>query len=391
MSRRLLRIGLLVAALGTALALPAGQAPDRARAQADLKKLTEQLERVEKQVRQDEIEKDRLSRELRESERAVAKAQAELTRLRQERGERNKARTALQAERAKHEAEKARTEADLEKQLRAAYYLGQSESLQLLLNQRSPGEASRNLAYYGFLGRARAGQIAKLNEEVARIDELTARIDEEDARLAELEADQKAQVADLDQARKRRGQVLASLQREASDRNASLRRLRQQRAQQEKLIRELERSTEALPYDPDAPFPNTRGRLHWPVNGKLAVNYGATISGLGKAEFIEIDTNAGANVAAVHEGRVLFADWISTRGQMVIIDHGGGKGQRHLTLYGHLGQLYVQKGDTVRGGQVIGTAGDTGGRRAPGLYFELRRNGAPIDPRPWFRSPAPPR
>jgi septal ring factor EnvC (AmiA/AmiB activator) len=71
---------------------------------------------------------------------------------------------------------------------------------------------------------------------------------------------------------------------------------------------------------------------------------------------------------------------------VVIIDHGNG----YWSLYGHLAQFYSAEGSTVRGGQVIGTAGESGGRKTPGLYFELRRNEAPIDPRPWFRSAAPP-
>ena len=389
MSPRLRGTAFLLVALGMALALPAAQPSDPAKAQAELKALNERIQRVQRQVQQDAKEKDRLSRELRDSERAVSKVQGELTRLRAERSERAAARKKLEGERAEREAERLRTEAALEDQLRAAYLMGRSEPLKLLLNQRSPTEISRNLVYYGYLGRMRADQIAKIAEDVARIEQLTADIQAEDDRLAELEAQQKERLAELDSARKRRGQVLASLEKEASNRNAQLRRMRQEAAEYEKLIARLEQATRSLPYDPDAPFTKTKGRLHWPVAGKVTVNYGATIAGLGKSTHIQVDTNSGAEVSAVHEGRVIFADWISGRGQVVILDHGKEGGQSYWSLYGHLGQMYVEQGDVVRGRQVIGTAGDTGGRASPGLYFELRR-GTPIDPRPWFRSPAPP-
>lgn len=379
----------LLVALGMALALPAAQPTDPAKAAAELKTLNERIQRLARQQRQDTVEKDKLSRALRDAERAASKAQGELARLRSERGERVAARKKLEAERAEHEAQRRRTEEDLEKQLRAAYFMGRNEPLKLLLNQRSPAEFSRNVTYYGYLGRLRAEQMEKIAEEVARIAALTAQIEAEELRLAELEAAQKDRVAELDAARKQRGRVLASLQKESSSRAAQLERMRKQSADMERMIQRLQQATKSLPYDPDAPFAQTRGRLHWPVAGKVAVNYGATIPGLGKSHYIQIDTNAGAEVSAVHEGRVEFAEWTSALGQTVIIHHGMDRGQPYYSIYGHLSHFYVEQGAVVRGRQVIGAAGDSGGRQNPGLYFELRR-GASIDPRPWFRTPAPP-
>ena len=389
MSSRLHRTAALLVALGMALALPAAQPSDPARAAAELKALNERIQRLTRQTRQDTVEKDRLTRQLRDAERAAASAQGELRKLRNARNERAAARKALETERAGREAERQRTEADLEKQLRAAYLMGRNEPLKLLLNQGSPGEFSRNLTYYGYIGRLRADQMRQIAEEVARIEQLTAAIEEEDRRLAALEEDQKKRVDELDRARQQRGQVLASLQRDASSRAAQLERMRKQSADMERMIERLQQATRSLPYDPDAPFAQTRSRLHWPVAGKISVNFGATIPGLGRSHYLQIDTNAGAEVTAVHEGRVIFAEWTSARGQVVIIDHGMDRGQPYYTVYGHLAEFYVQQGQVVRGRQVIGTAGDTGGRERPGLYFELRR-GTAIDPRPWFRSPAPP-
>lgn len=392
-SPRLHRTAALLVALGMALALPlalpAAQPSDPARAAAELKALNERIQRLARQTRQDTVEKDRLTRQLRDAERAAAGAQGELRKLREERNARAVARGKLEAERAAHEAQRQRTEADLEKQLRAAYLMGRNEPLKLLLNQGSPGEFSRNLTYYGYIGRLRADQMRQIAEEVARVEQLTAEIEAEDQRLAALEADQKKRVAELDSARQQRGQVLASLQKEASSRASELERMRRQGAEMERMIERLQQATKSLPYDPDAPFAQTRSRLHWPVAGKIAVNFGATIPGLGRSHYVQIDTNAGSEVTAVHEGRVIFAEWTSARGQVVIIDHGMDRGQPYYTVYGHLGEFYVQQGQVVRGRQVIGTAGDSGGRESPGLYFELRRGNA-IDPRPWFRTPAPP-
>jgi len=58
-------------------------------------------------------------------------------------------------------------------------------------------------------------------------------------------------------------------------------------------------------------------------------------------------------------------------------------------LYGHNDRLYKAAGEQVAGGDVIAAAGDTGGRSEPALYFEIRRSGKPVDPRPWFRQRSP--
>ncbi|HUG72571.1 MAG TPA: peptidoglycan DD-metalloendopeptidase family protein [Steroidobacteraceae bacterium] len=318
--------------------------------------------------------------------------QGELTRLRAERAERGAVRRHLETQRAEREADRERTREQLAQQLRAAYFMGRNEPLKLLLNQRSPAEFSRNLAYYGYLGRLRADQISQINENIAKIEELTAGIAVEDAKLAQLEQQQEKLLQEQEGARRQRGQVLARVQQQSSGRQAELRRMRAQSQQLERIIEQGRRATRSLPYDPKAPFAQTRRQLSWPVAGKISVNFGATISGLGKSESIDIDTEYGAPVRAIHEGRVEFADWSSSYGHLVVLDHGNG----YLSIYGHLGELHVTGGSSVASGASLGTAGDSGGRKTPGLFFQLRhepRKGqdtVPLDPRPWFRTAAPP-
>jgi murein hydrolase activator len=374
-----------MALLLAALLAPAAQ-QDRQRTEANLRALTERIERVQRQVQQDAVEKDRLNKDLREAEQSVARAQGDLAQLRAQRAERNASRQRLVADRAARQAERDRTESDLNAQLRAAYLMGRNEPLKLLLNQRNPAQVRRNFTYYGYFGRLRAGQISSITENIARIDELTAEIDAEDAELARLEGRQKAKVTDLETARRQRGRVLASLEREARSRSASLTRLQEQRGQLERLLKELSRATEATPFDPNDPFAKLRGKLAWPVAGRVDVSFGETIAGGLRSNGIEIDADRGTSVRAVHEGRVVYADWLPGRGLLMILDHGNG----YLSLYGHNEQLFKQAGARVAAGEAIATAGDSGGRKRPGLYFEIRRGGKPVDPRGWFRSGAPP-
>jgi murein hydrolase activator len=380
-SYRLLALGLWLAAL----ALPAAQ-PDRARAEANLRSLKDRIERIQRQVQDDAAEKDRLTRDLRAAEQSVAMAQGELGKVRSKRTETSAERARLQDERTQRMAERDRTQGDLSLQLRAAYMMGRSEPLKMLLNQRSPASFQRNLTYYGYFGRDRAKKINLITQNIADIDELARQIEQQDSQLAQIEVQRQRRVQELDKARRSRGRVLASLEVESRNRGAQLKRLQQQQQQLENLLAELRRATEATPFDPNDPFAKLRGRLSWPVAGKVEVGYGDTIAGGFRSNGIEITADRGATVKAVHEGRVIFADWLSGRGLLIILDHGNG----YLSLYGHNEQLFKQAGATVQAGEAIATAGDSGGRSRPGLYFEIRRAGKPVNPSGWFKSPAPP-
>jgi murein hydrolase activator len=151
------------------------------------------------------------------------------------------------------------------------------------------------------------------------------------------------------------------------------------------LIKELQRAAQAAPFDPDSPFAQRKGKLSWPVAGRITTTYGARLGPELFSDYLDIDAGRGADVRAVHEGRVLFADYHSL-GNMIIVEHGNG----YLTVYGHLDQMFKSSGATVAVGERIATVGDTGGRPRPGLYFKLLHKERPLDSRGWFRSTAPP-
>ena len=286
-----------------ALALPAAQ-PNKSRTEAELKQLRQRIERLQRQAQNDAEEKDRQARDLRVAEQAVNKAQGELGKVRSQRSERSTARAKLEAERLQREAERQRTQSDLAAQLRSSYMMGRAEPLKMVLNQRSPTQFRRNLTYYGYLGRLRAGQIAAITENIARIDELTDKIDEEDAELADNMAQQKKTLEEREAARRQRNEALAAIKREAGSRAEELRRLqvRQKQAEQqlEQLLERLRREAESPPADPNSPFAARKGKLSWPVAGRIA-------AGKSVSDGIEIDAARGSEVRAVHGGTVIHA------------------------------------------------------------------------------------
>ncbi len=387
-ARRVAAGALALMVLGSA-PLPAAPAAhpetDARKAEAELQAVKAEIERITRQVSAEQVERDRLTNELRTSELSVGKLRDSLSEVRRERAERAARRAALAAEQRVREAEVQHNRAALAGQLRAAYLIGRQEPLKLLLNQKDPALLGRMFAYYSYFGRARAGQIKLIEHDMQRIAELDGELAAEDQQLAELEKQQRAQLHALEQARTQRTHVLASLEAQSHTRAQNLERLRSQQAGLEKLLRELRTAMERFPLEGNDAFARLRGKLAWPVSGRLVARFGDARAGGVRWDGVLVATERGAPVKAVCQGRVIYADWLPGLGLLTIVDHGDG----YLSLYGHNERLYKAAGEPVAAGEPIAAAGDSGGSSRPELYFEIRKGGKPVDPRPWFRAAAP--
>jgi septal ring factor EnvC (AmiA/AmiB activator) len=272
-------------------------------------------------------------------------------------------------------------------QLRLAHRLDRTGPLQFLLSQPDPMRAGRMLNFYGYFGRARAGQIAAIRERVQRIDVLDVQLEAAEAHLIKLTEERQQQLATFEDQRSARATVLAALNRDAQDKKQMLARLKSQQAELETLLRDLTRALRDSPPPPQVsgPFASLRGKLTWPAAGSLLARFGQQRATGVKWEGILLATVRAAAVRAVAPGRVVYADWLPGLGLLTIIDHGNG----YMSLYGHNDTLRSAAGNLVRAGDVIADSGDTGGSSRPVLYFEIRQSGRPVDPLPWFTSARP--
>ena len=132
-------------------------------------------------------------------------------------------------------------------------------------------------------------------------------------------------------------------------------------------------------------FADVKGLLMMPVKGKIIHFYGSyTDTRFNLLNFrrgINIKADRGEPVHAVFRGTTLYASWFKGYGNMIIIDHG----DHYYTVYAHAEELFKKKGDSVEAGEVIATVGDSGSIEGPGLHFEVRYHGKPVDPMHWIR------
>ena len=369
--------------LGNLLVLATAAAPP-ADAEKELQAVRDRIEELQRSMRRDTDRRDALSGQLRDAEENVRSARDKLGDLRKRLAESDKNLEAIAADRRTSEAALREQRDVLAAELRTAYVGGQQEQFKLLLSQEDPAVLGRMLVYYSYFGRARASKITEIQGIVASLDEAAKAEAAERERLAALEAEGRQQLSAVDAARDERSRALKAMNAQIRTRSDSIAKLKREAASLEKLIADLRKAMSDLPPTGGQGFEKVRGRLTWPVAGKITARFGQARGGGLVWNGVQIEAPRGTPVKALYDGRVAYADWLPGMGLLVIVDHGG-----YMSLYAHNEQLYKAVGDRVQAGEAIATVGDTGGRSQPGLYLEIRRGAKAIDPVPWFRRPSP--
>lgn len=218
-------------------------------------------------------------------------------------------------------------------------------------------------------------------------------------RLAAVDAEAARVVAKREQATARLTALVGDLDRERRGKSSILTHVRRDRTAERRLLVELEQAAEALEETIRTLGRRSesssggvagesgglrRGALAAPVDAAITQRFGRVVDPRFQTETfrsgVDFAAQAGSPVRSVARGLVRFAGWFRGYGRIVIIDHG----DAYHTVSGHLDEIHVKVDDVVVAGQSIGSVGETGSLSGPGLYFELRHNGSPIDPAPWL-------
>jgi septal ring factor EnvC (AmiA/AmiB activator) len=349
--------------------------------EAELKQIQGRIDSVRKAIQSDAERRDSLAKDLRAADLRIQSARERLTDVRAQRTDAERQLATLRDDKAKTQKQVEAQRAALSAELAMAYMNGREEELKLVLNQEDPAQLGRMLAYYGYLGRARADRIAEINDHLAHLNLLDEQIAAQTAELQQLENERQREVEALSGARKERADTLAQVQSKLRSRGDELAKLQSEAKALEKLIDELRRAAEEFPDLGEQPFAKVRGRLPWPVKGTLLARFGQLRAGGPlKWQGLVIASNRGSQVRAPYPGRVVYSDWLPGLGLLIVLDHGGG----YMTLYGHNEQLFRKVGDRVKAGDVLSAVGDASGFEQPGLYLEIRKGKEALNPTEWL-------
>lgn len=234
------------------------------------------------------------------------------------------------------------------------------------------------LAYDQELVRSLGAESAR--RESLRRELLKKRQDVDEQRKALVEVKESIRVE-----REKKREILAGLRREKDSHVRALKELQQAALRLQKMMDEISRKTVARPAPAGTGFEAMRGRLEFPVRGEMMAGFGRTRHPEFSAELfrkgIDFEAPLGEQIRAVDAGKVVFADRFSGYGKMMIVDHG----QRYYSVYAHLSDLLKKPGEAVQRGEAIGLVGDSDSLAGARLYFEIRKDGKPVDPLPWFK------
>jgi len=268
--------------------------------------------------------------------------------------------------------------------LRATYTLGRGSDLRLLLGDDDVARVARALAYSKYFQEDRVQKVQKLMGDLARLQDLEARIATEQQALQATKAQRQEQAKTLEQQRAEQARLAAQTDAQYKDQGERLAQLKQNAQSLNSLVDKLQKAIDdaareaakAAKANPAAPSvspgkgsANIRGNLPWPASG-VVNTYGNGVL---------IKANGGSEVRAVARGRVVYAAFLRGYGMLLILNHGNG----WLSMYGNNETLLHGVGDEVDTGQAVGTAAAPTGVNT-GVYFELRQNNKPVDPRSWL-------
>ena len=269
----------------------------------------------------------------------------------------------------------------LTQQVRAAYAMGRQQRLKILLNQQDPAIVSRLMVYYDYFNKARLEQMGRIRQSMAGLQRVRAEIGSERAQLLELQSSALAEREQQEINRQQRQAVVDSLSLEMRDKGERLAALMKDQEQLQALLKQLHQQQLATPLEQTEtqPISALKGKLRWPVKGRVRASFGTAKAGNLKWDGMIIAAPEGREVHAIHRGRVAFADWLRGFGLLMIIDHGGG----YMSLYGHNQSLFRETGEWVEAGERVALVGNSGGRSDFGVYFGIRVDGNPVNPKKW--------
>lgn len=406
--------------------------------------LQQRLANLQRDIDKTETAKGNAADALAESEQSISKANRSLRELSQEQAGTEIKLGELVKQQAELSTVVNSQQAQLSKLLREQYVAGNEDRIKLLLSGDNPNRINRELQYMGYVSQAQARLIETLRVNLQAIKDNKAATQNAKFELEEIAQEEIEQKKLLEKEKAKRGSLLAQLsnklnaqrkevgnlqrdeqrlsglvdklaqlieEQKKADASAREKRQKEQlaKAKAERDRRAAQQAaatpgTKSRPAPSDAieddepppslgrnettpspeenfgkPFASLRGQLRLPMRGDLVARFGGKRGDGPSWKGLFIRAPEGTEVKAVAAGRVVYADWLRGFGNLLIIDHGN----QYITIYGNNQAVLKRAGDLVKTGDVIASAGNSGGNEQSGLYFEMRHQGRAFDPQGW--------
>lgn len=343
--------------------------------QKDIEAHKEKVERAKKLEHSILEELDRANKDL-------SAVQAELRKYRAKRRDTEDDIRKVESENAANKAKLAKQAEWLKRKLRTMQKYGYSGDIVLLLStSEDMAQLMRRWRYIKDVAMYDHKMLEGYKDTIKNLSEQETSLKSLYAELKKTEEGIQTNEWIISEKKKRKELLLSSVRKEKSSYENMLKELKEASNRLREIIR---RSEEAESYAAKG-FHGLKGKLPWPVNGKVIIPYGSQKDPQFNTPVfrngVHIKTEDDSSAKAVHSGKVVFAEWFKGYGQLVIISHGEG----YHTLYANLSEIFYAVGDIIKEQQVVGRVGESGTLNTSGMYFEIRYKGKPLDPMQWLK------
>jgi len=274
---------------------------------------------------------------------------------------------------------------NIEKTLVSLYKYGQLDWLRFFFQAQSFASLVAESKRLQLLLEHQNGLLTAYQKAETHLKELTHQLAAKQEELQKLYQQALEKKKELEAKENSLRQFSARIQQNRRLYEQTLKEYRERADELQNLMDKIIKQEIILPF-PFVPFYERKGKLNWPLSGKIITSYGLQRH----PRFNTITFNNGIEIAptrqdrtvrAIHAGKVVYADTFHGYGELLILDHG----LNYFSLYGHCAEFLVSKGDWVKEGQPIAIVGDTGSLKGVCLYFEIRYKTKALDPLQWLK------
>lgn len=341
-----------------------------------------ELREINKNLEEKESDLGRLDRDLKGVEYSLDRTGREIVRVSDE------------ANRKKHE---------IERRLMSLYKAGELGALRMFFSAESFPQMAENIRYMRSILDNDKKIFTEYNQKIEELRKLKSDLERDAVKKERIKNGISAKKQEIEQEKNKKAAYLVKVRQDRSSYEKTLKELQANAARLQTMMERLDalsrrklssrhekpggklKPLAELPPVPDRGFASQKGHMSLPVRGEIVETYGKhkhpEFNSYTFSKGLSISSGNGADIKAIYEGSVIFADYFKGYGNMIIIDHGGG----YFSLYAHAAKILKKVGAEVTRHETVATVGDTDSSKGPMLYFEIRHQGKPVDPAGWVR------
>jgi len=266
--------------------------------------------------------------------------------------------------------------------LRSIYKEGPVYPLKIIFSSNNVTDLLQKIKYMNLIARQDSELLYEYKNKLDHIKEDKRALFEARAKIIHLKEKAKIKKKEIERTKKIKSKFLKKIKKKKS---LNIKTRKELVAASDNLNKLIKKLLVKLVSGEGLEISDKKGRLKLPLNGPILNKFGRKrvkeYDSYIVYNGINVKATKGTHVKAVFDGKILYAGELEGYGNLVIVGHGN----EYHSLYGHLDDINVSVNKVVKTGEIIGLSGDSGSLEGEVLYFELRRNGKPIQPLPWFR------